>query len=114
MTQKAFGYDPIGSSQVAPLATNTGKCNDEYSVKEFSGSGSGNQADNGNQADSYSAPHPLTPAHGPGYDKDNYQAKPLVGEILAPEYERGFEYGEDRNDSETSPQQTPSVSGSDR
>lgn len=46
-----------------------------------------------NQADSMHRPHPLTPAMGPSYDKDQYEVPFTVeGEIISPEICRELEY----------------------
>lgn len=87
--QKAFGHDPVGWSGVPSNADDCGPS----SAVAFSGAGSGTQADNSNQADSYAK------QTSPGYIKapSTQNNTPVETEFaadstLAPTCVRGFDY----------------------
>lgn len=93
MGEKAFGYDPIGSS---PVPTDAGRGERGAGPVTFSGPGDTAHGDVANEADRYSRPRPLTPAAGPSYDPDHYEqmVEWVADPDVAPHCERDLDYSD--------------------
>ena len=93
MGQKAFDYDPVGWSGIDSPAGE----NHSSAPMSFSSPGAADEGRNvGNEADSYCHPHASTPAGGPSYDKDMYEAANTTrGMDFVPPCDRDLDYGND-------------------